>query len=714
MEIAQFLAKSSSSVSVTETSVSATSQKKSGSFNEYMNSFLEVANEVKNNRRSESFSKNDFKEQKAFSSLSISIRKDVKSSIKKNGFDVKDVNNSNLFPMTPQEKEAFERIAVMIADGGLDAQTLSELPEDELDEIVDWVLAGAGGIFEPYVEVAKEDGSENNSEEQPQDFGLEGLVSTLHQIEDLYTRIDEDTLTESGTASIGKLIDLDKMDLVEIDKLAQAIIELTQKFSQESGEGGEELTKSGEVNFRELLNNVPADELVSELEGIIKELNLDVEIPDMPEAVLRSLCTEVVNVNNKMIDAAEMNSRLLDGLSNNEELREQILSSVSKEVDSKELIDSINVREEPIVDKEIIDGLAQAVLEDSSPEEIEELEGELKKEASVEITSIDSKETTATEEEVVEENVVVNSESTSQENAQRSDSVETIQKDAQTLTDAEEVKITVKTEVVQETPESQEQSSKEIQKDTAKDSLTGRAFSGDNTESKEGEVSEESSDDNRDSKDSKNSKFEDSIFAKEESGEKSKPNFSENFADADSKVDFKALVSEVPPSRYLADNPQVRYSDMIENMDKLSKLMISSSEKSMKSITMELSPPELGKLTVEVSVKDGQASASIRVETDGAKQMLMNNIEQLKKNLESHGLKLENFEVELNKQEQEDRNQQSQFAQAQEDERNRRSKRRQNGINPLIDGSGESEDAVDVEQVRSKGINSDGSVDIVA
>lgn len=64
-------------------------------------------------------------------------------------------------------------------------------------------------------------------------------------------------------------------------------------------------------------------------------------------------------------------------------------------------------------------------------------------------------------------------------------------------------------------------------------------------------------------------------------------------------------------------------------------------------VTMQLQPPELGKVEVELLIKDNQVTAKINTENIAVKEVILNNLDQLKSNLENAGTGVDKFEVEV-------------------------------------------------------------------
>lgn len=68
-----------------------------------------------------------------------------------------------------------------------------------------------------------------------------------------------------------------------------------------------------------------------------------------------------------------------------------------------------------------------------------------------------------------------------------------------------------------------------------------------------------------------------------------------------------------------------------------------------KEIQMELNPRELGKLALRVTENSGVVTANIRVESEKTKEMLMQNITELKEGLEKQGLAIGEFNIDVRK-----------------------------------------------------------------
>jgi flagellar hook-length control protein FliK len=71
-------------------------------------------------------------------------------------------------------------------------------------------------------------------------------------------------------------------------------------------------------------------------------------------------------------------------------------------------------------------------------------------------------------------------------------------------------------------------------------------------------------------------------------------------------------------------------------------------------IRLRLSPPELGAVKLEVSLRDGAMIARLETETTTARNLLMDNLPQLKEKLAEQNVRIETFEVEVRDQSRQD------------------------------------------------------------
>lgn len=89
---------------------------------------------------------------------------------------------------------------------------------------------------------------------------------------------------------------------------------------------------------------------------------------------------------------------------------------------------------------------------------------------------------------------------------------------------------------------------------------------------------------------------------------------------------------------------EVIKDNVLNSVDNGIKMMLSEGDNR---ISIKLQPPELGKIQVELIVKDNQVSARINTENIAVKEVIMTNLDQLKSNIENAGISVEKFDVEV-------------------------------------------------------------------
>jgi flagellar hook-length control protein FliK len=60
---------------------------------------------------------------------------------------------------------------------------------------------------------------------------------------------------------------------------------------------------------------------------------------------------------------------------------------------------------------------------------------------------------------------------------------------------------------------------------------------------------------------------------------------------------------------------------------------------------LNLHPPELGQIQIEISLESNKLSATVITETQVVKELMESNLGQLRQHLAQHNLRLENFQV---------------------------------------------------------------------
>ncbi len=85
--------------------------------------------------------------------------------------------------------------------------------------------------------------------------------------------------------------------------------------------------------------------------------------------------------------------------------------------------------------------------------------------------------------------------------------------------------------------------------------------------------------------------------------------------------------------------------DQMANIERLTEIMRQNSRNGVRNLTMQLSPPDLGKVMVRVESRNGVVSATFRVEQADSASQLQNGMQQLRDNLRAHGIEVGEFQV---------------------------------------------------------------------
>lgn len=85
--------------------------------------------------------------------------------------------------------------------------------------------------------------------------------------------------------------------------------------------------------------------------------------------------------------------------------------------------------------------------------------------------------------------------------------------------------------------------------------------------------------------------------------------------------------------------------DQMQNIERLTEAMKMANRGGVKNLTLQLSPPELGKVMLRVEARDGVVSAFLRVEKPEAASQLAGNLNQLRENLKAQGIELGELDI---------------------------------------------------------------------
>jgi len=116
-----------------------------------------------------------------------------------------------------------------------------------------------------------------------------------------------------------------------------------------------------------------------------------------------------------------------------------------------------------------------------------------------------------------------------------------------------------------------------------------------------------------------------------------------NFNDTLSQLNIMHNISNTAPK-----NPQ-KIELPVSNIQNLSDIVFKSVSTSQKSITVQLEPPELGKILIRISMDSSGIKADMKVDYPHIKEMITGLIPEIKSNLESRGVKVSDFLLDLTK-----------------------------------------------------------------
>lgn len=117
-------------------------------------------------------------------------------------------------------------------------------------------------------------------------------------------------------------------------------------------------------------------------------------------------------------------------------------------------------------------------------------------------------------------------------------------------------------------------------------------------------------------------------------------------------VQSPASVQNVLPAE--AAPVEVTSQQMADNIERIEQVMRLSVRRNLQRVSLQLSPPQLGRITMRIQVRNGAMSAVIQTENVDARNLLSQGIEQLRQNLQVQGIDLEQFDVNLSDREMEE------------------------------------------------------------
>ncbi|GHS90474.1 hypothetical protein FACS1894139_00340 [Planctomycetales bacterium] len=558
-------------------------------------------------------------------------------------------------PVVAKPEEVLQKIAVLAADGGLDLPLLAALSSDELAEFAEWLTADAAGLFQDF--------SFSGGETAPKvpAFFAAADAAALTQLDRLQKIVAATPIKD--TARLGELAQLSDLSPLETDRLAQEILRaVAAADGDETADLRQRLTPVDPAELTETIN--------ATLQKIAATRGQDLPpLPDaLPEIVVKSLAVEIINVNNAALDAADQQLSLLDGLNRNAALRAALLQQVASDekltaaVGGEKL--AANLAQKPELTAALTAEVAlpeadltpadEATVNPELPVSAETLTAEELPDAPRTGTPVDKRSPSATENKLPAAKIAP-----------------TVAANAEQLADAA-------------TALSTEPLAKEAATPTAPPAK----------------------------KTALDLETEAEVFAGELTGATDEiPSFENRPAAPTLTVANVANVANAAPTATAPTNePTTRQAVLQENVNRLAELMESarSTGQTLKSLTLALNPPELGKVTVELELTpSGGVSATVRAENDTARNLLLSGLDALRKSLEAKGVSLEQFNVELGGKDAGQQNAQSHtqggdWFGAMSDERDRRTRQNANQLRYGNRGHlAEPEPAVSAPRVRA-------------
>lgn len=109
-------------------------------------------------------------------------------------------------------------------------------------------------------------------------------------------------------------------------------------------------------------------------------------------------------------------------------------------------------------------------------------------------------------------------------------------------------------------------------------------------------------------------------------------------------VQTEIKVQKLLQQQGIREQYEVVKDSVVGTLENSIKMMVSEGENR---VSINLHPPELGKIQVELVVKDNQVHARINTENAAVKEVIMTNLDQLKSNIENAGISVTKFDVEV-------------------------------------------------------------------
>lgn len=536
---------------------------------------------------------------------------------------------AGLTPLTTQGQAALERVAVLLAGGLLEPGAAAEIDDAQMAELAEWVLGGAQGLFPPLAQTPLEQEPDLATD----GFGFARMEEVMLQLARLQESLGGAEQLAEGELAAGWLRGMsgaEELDLLALDRVARAIIAGVE------GELAEQGMQAG--NLREALAQVSPEKLAEIMDAALRAEGAQNDLPKIPEAVLRSLAVEIVNISNDTASSADRHMALLDGLDNNRVLREEILRQIAASAAVGEE-EGIAAAIEP---KKISPQAQELLLE---PEDgADETMGEAVISKSGSGAGDDAVQTLT----AAQARKIVRAPDVGTQQAQDS-----ITADGELMDAEDEVVLneSARRKVVPQTDTQKPGGQLEDESAFTDEETTG-GEEPDNVKALRGDGRYERGELAADDIEAGDAAF---AFegAEDEAASAGAATAREAGArggeatggDSLSVREVGAREASAPAGEATAS----RYTDMSENISRLERLLKVSSGSNLKNITLQLNPQELGRITINVEYQNGKVFTTIKTENEAARDLLLSGSDQLKKNLEASGVRIETFDVSVDR-----------------------------------------------------------------
>jgi flagellar hook-length control protein FliK len=114
--------------------------------------------------------------------------------------------------------------------------------------------------------------------------------------------------------------------------------------------------------------------------------------------------------------------------------------------------------------------------------------------------------------------------------------------------------------------------------------------------------------------------------------------------DAQSVSSANAKLKDIQARQNIPEQYQVLKDKITSSVENSIKMLIANNESQ---VSIKLNPPELGRVQIELSIKDNSVHARVNTENTAVREVILSNMDQLKSNLENAGVHVTQIDVEV-------------------------------------------------------------------